>query len=94
MTSPSQLETVQKEIDDVKAEILETKEALAAAQRDADVHFLRKQLEQLREKENILLQGQASGEHCLPGYLLPPPGWVACTLLVYVMKTLAHMDLC
>jgi len=101
MTSPSQLETVQKEIDDVKAEILETKEALAAAQRDADVLFLRKQLEQLRkekeqlrEEENILLQGQASGEHCLPGYLLPPPGWVACTLLVYVMKTLAHMDLC
>jgi len=82
MTSASQLETVEKEIDDVKAEILETKDALAAAQHDADVHFLRKQLEQLRkkeeqlrkkeeqlrEKENILLQGQASGEHCLPWY--------------------------
>jgi len=100
MTSPSQLGTVQKEIDDVKAEILETKDALAAAQHDADVHFLRKQLEQLRkekeqlrEKENILLQGQASGEHCLPCYLLPRAGWVACTLLVYVMKTLDHMDL-
>ncbi len=78
MTSPSQLETVQKEIDDVKAEILGTMEAHAAAQCDADVHFLRKkgeQLrkkeEQLREKEIILLQGQASGEHCLPCYLLP-----------------------
>jgi len=78
MTSPSQLETVQKDIDDVKAEILGTMEALAAAQCDADVHFLRKkgeQLrkkeEQLREKEIILLQGQASGEHCLPCYLLP-----------------------
>ncbi len=84
MTSPSQLETVQKEIDDVKAEILETMEALAAAQCDADVHFLRKkeeqlrkekeqlrkEKEQLREKEIILLQGQASGEHCLPCYLL------------------------
>ncbi len=71
MTTPSQLELVRKEIEDVKAEIQETKEALAAARRDADVDFLRKQLEQLNKKENILLeeknillQGQASGQHC------------------------------
>lgn len=100
MTSLSQLETVQKEIDDVKAEILETKEALATAQHDSDIKFLRQQLHQLRKKEEqlreerILLQGQASGEHCLPCYLLPPPGWAACTLLFYVMKALDHMDFC
>ncbi len=78
MTTPSQLETVRKEIDNVKAQILETKGALAAARRDADVDILRKQLEQLNQKENILreeknilLQGQASGQHWLPWH----QGW-------------------
>lgn len=51
-----QLETVQKDIDDVQAEILEIEEALAAAQCDADVHFLRKQLEVMPERKVILLQ--------------------------------------
>lgn len=51
-----QLETIQKDIDDVQAEILELEEALAAAQCDADVHFLRKQLELMTERKLILLQ--------------------------------------
>ena len=73
MTTASQLETVRKEIDVVKEKILKTEKALDAAQQAADVDFLRKQLEQLnrqlsslREKEVILLQGQVSGQHCLP----------------------------
>ena len=84
MTTPNQLETDREEIDIVKAEIRDTKEALAAARRDADIDFLRQQLhqlrkegEQLRDKEIILLQGQASGQHCLSRYFLPPLGWVA-----------------
>ncbi|KAL3131323.1 hypothetical protein ABBQ38_000612 [Trebouxia sp. C0009 RCD-2024] len=67
MTTPSELETVRKEIHDLKAEILNTKEALAGAHVAADVDFLCKQLERLhtekivlQEKENILLQGHAS----------------------------------
>ena len=81
MTTSSQLGTLQTEIDDLKAEILSIKEALAAAQTTPEMGFLRKQLEQLnntrnllQEKENILLRGQASGEHCLPRYFLPPHG--------------------
>ena len=69
------------EILDTKAEILDTKKALAAAQAPADITYLRQQLDNLskkeivlREEKNILLQGQASGEHCLPCYLLPPLG--------------------
>ena len=76
MTTPSQLQTVRREIADIKAEILETKKALAAAQAPADVAFLRQQLGDLNkekivlnERQNILLQGQKSGEHCLPRYL-------------------------
>ena len=81
MTTPSQLGTLRSKIDELEAKILKIEEALAAAQAPADVAFLRKQLEQvnntrnlLQEKENILLRGQASGEHCLPRYLLPPLG--------------------
>ena len=72
MTTPSQLGTLRSKIDELEAKILKIEEALAAAQAPADVAFLRKQLEQLQEKE--LLRGQASGEHCLPRYLLPPLG--------------------
>ena len=54
MTALSQLETIRNEIDDLKAEILNTKEALANAQDAADVDFLRKQLERLH-KEKIIL---------------------------------------
>ena len=75
MTTPSQLGTLSGKIDEAK--ILKTEEVLAAAQRTPDVEFERKQLEQLnrqlsslREQETILLQSQASGEHCLPCYLL------------------------
>ena len=78
MTTPSQLGTLQTEIDDLKAEILSTKEALAAAQTTPEIEFLRKQLEQLnntrnllQEEKNILLRGQTSGEHRLLCCLLP-----------------------
>lgn len=80
MTTFSQLETVQKKIDDLDAKILNTEAALAATQSATDIDFLRKQLERYKEKivrceqETILLQGQASGVYgvyCLPRYLLP-----------------------
>ena len=81
MTAPSQLEIVRREIADIKAEILETKEALAAAQEPADTTFWRKLLEQLnrqlsslREQETVFLQGQLLGEQCLLCYLFPPFG--------------------
>ncbi len=76
MTSHSQLQAVQQEIDSVKAEIQQTKQDLAKAKADNDskeVDFLRKRLEQLDKKENslreqqtILLRAQAPGQHCLP----------------------------
>ena len=56
MTHPSQLEIVRSEIADIKAEILNTREALAAAQGITDIDFLRKQLEQLNNTRNLLLQ--------------------------------------
>ena len=81
MKTPSQLEIVRREIADIKAEILKTNKALAATQNTTDVGFLRKRLEHLdrkeiilRQQETILLQGQASGEHCLPRDLLPTLG--------------------
>ena len=65
-------------MDNLETEILNTKDALADAHRAADIAFLRKRLEQLDrkeiallEQETFLLQGQASGEHCLLPYLLP-----------------------
>ncbi len=79
----SQSAAVQKELDDVKAEILETKEALDAAQRAGDaaeVDYLRKRVESLdkdrnmlREQQTVLLQGQASGQTARPAIT-----WLAC----------------
>ena len=76
MTTPIQLGTLRGKIDELEAELLDTKKALAAAQAPADIAFLRQQLGDLnkkeiilREKENILLKGQVSGEQCLPRYL-------------------------
>ena len=83
MTTSSQLGTLRGKIDgleaeilDTKTEILDTKKALAAAQAPTDITYLRQQLDNLskkeivlREEKNILLQGQASGEHYLPCYL-------------------------
>ncbi len=76
MATPSQLQTVQKEINYVKAQIQDKETDLAIAQRAGDaaqVDFLRtrvvsldKEIIKLREKENIMLQGQASGQHCSP----------------------------
>ena len=74
MTTPSQLGTLRSKIDELEAKILKIEEALAAAQAPADITYLRKKEIVLREEKNILLQGQASGEHCLPCYLLPPLG--------------------
>ena len=100
-----QMQAVQQEIDYVKAQQERNEQDLTIAEQAADearVGFLRKCLEQLnrqlsslREKENILLQGQASGQHCLPCYILPPLGWVACTrLFVCVRKAPDHMEFC
>ena len=78
MTTPSQLGTLCGKIDRLEAEILDTEKALSAAREPADIAFLRKQLEQLnnkrnllQEEKNIFLQGQASGEHCLLCCLWP-----------------------
>ena len=72
MTTPSQLGKLRGKKDELEAEILDTKKALAAARAPADTIFLRQQLGDLnkeniilRGQETILLQGQASGEHCL-----------------------------
>jgi len=65
----SQMQAVQQEIDNVKAEIQATKQELAAAEQADDgakVDFLRNSLLALREKENIILRAQAPGQHCLP----------------------------
>ena len=80
MMTPNQLEIVRREIADMKAKILKTEEALAAAQEPADIAFLRileqlnRQLSSLRERETVLLQAQPSGEQCLLCYLFPPLG--------------------
>ena len=76
MTTLSQLETLQKEIDRLEAKILKTEEALAATQSTTQIDILQKQLERLHrerivrcEQETVLLQRHKSGEHCLPRYL-------------------------
>lgn len=74
MSTPNELETVRRKIDDLGAKMLKTEEALAAAQSTTEIDFLRKQLLLLQEKENILLRGIASDERCLPCYLFPPLG--------------------
>ena len=81
MTTLSQLEITRREIADIKADMLKTNEVVAATQNTTEVPFLRKRLERLhkekiilREQETFLLQGQASGEHCLPRYPLPSLG--------------------
>ena len=92
MTTPSQLGTLRRKIDGLEAELLETKKALAAAraQEPADIAFLRQQLGDLNkekivrlQQENILLQGQASGEQGLPRYL--------CHHLAELAKLHAHL---
>ncbi len=88
MTSHSQLQAVQVEIESVKEEIQQTKCDLAKARADKEVDFLRKQLEQLSKKENILrekeiifLRAPASARRCLPCH-----HWLACIqLFVHVI---------
>ncbi len=73
MTSHSQLQAAQQEVDSVKAEIQQIKQDLATAEQAEDgarVDFLRKLLLSLREQQNILLRVQASGQHCLPCHRL------------------------
>ena len=74
----SQLEAVRQDIHDVKEKIVRIEQNLASAEQagnkgaEEEVRFLRGRLEKLdsqllslNEKENILLRGQASGNHCL-----------------------------
>ena len=77
MTVPSQLETVSREIAQIKTNIQRTEQALAAAQEPADIAFVRQQLLDLTKeklllikRQNMFLEGQVSGEHCLPRSLL------------------------
>ena len=65
MTTPSQLGALRGKIDELEAEILDTKKALAATQSATDIEFLRQQLGDLnkekiilREQETILLRSQ------------------------------------
>lgn len=63
----------QPKIDPVQAEIQRTEQDLVAAEQLGDgakVVFLRKKLEQLREKELILLRIQVQGQMHLPDRLL------------------------
>lgn len=74
MTQLRELGEVRREIANITAEIERTDESLAATQMTTGVDSLRKQLADLR-KEKLLLREQetillASGEHCLPRYLL------------------------
>ena len=64
-----QMQAVQQDINNVKAEIQATKQELAAAKQAEDgakVDFLRNSLVALREEKNIILRAQAPGQHCLP----------------------------
>ena len=86
MTTPSQLGALRGKIDELEAEILDTKKALAATQSATDIEFLRQQLgdlnkekiilrEQetilLRSQETVLLRSQVSGEQCHAAYCHP-----------------------
>ena len=88
MTTPSQLGTLRGKIDELEAEILDIKKALAAAQTPADIAFLRQRLGDLDKKEIFLLeqqnrlQGPAPGEHRLPCYLLP----LSCCSSIHTFK--------
>ena len=95
MTTPSQLGTLRGKIDELEAEILDIKKALAAAQTPADIAFLRADIAFLRQrlgdldKKEILLleqqnrlQGPAPGEHRLPCYLLP----MSCCSSIHTFK--------
>ena len=74
MSSPTQIENVQQQIEGVAQEVSEVKASLSAAELAGDgdkVSFLRERLTQLdkkevalREEKNILLRAQQGGEHC------------------------------
>ena len=67
MSSQTQLDNLQQKIEGVAQEVSEVKAGLSAAKQAGDVDevsFLRTQLLQLREKENLLLRGQQGGGHC------------------------------
>ena len=84
------MQAVPQKIDYVEAQQERHQQDLAIAEQATDesrVAFLRRcleelhrQLSNLREKENILLQRQVSGQQCLPCYIVTPLGWVACAL--------------
>ena len=67
----NQVEATQNNLNGVTAEILETKQVLVAAEEGAVTAWWGKQLEQLREHQNLLLahktvvlQSQAQGQLC------------------------------
>ena len=67
MSSLHQLQTGQPEIDTVQAEIQRAEQDLVAAKQlgdGAEVAFLRKKLEQLREKELIIMRARTQGRAC------------------------------
>ncbi|KAL0039221.1 hypothetical protein WJX77_011871 [Trebouxia sp. C0004] len=74
MSSQTQVENVQQQIEGAAQEVSEVKASLSAAKHAGDgdeVNFLRIQLEQLykkevalREKENLLLRAQQGGGPC------------------------------
>lgn len=73
MTTRSQLQEVQRKIADITAEMRKVQSALTAIQDTEHIDFLRNKHGRLHkervafcQQETILLQGQASGEHCLP----------------------------
>ena len=67
MTTPSQLETVRGETAEIKVEIVQNEEALAAAREPADKAFLHQWLRDLDKKEIILLEHQNRLQGQLPG---------------------------
>ena len=68
MSSLHQLQAGQPETDTVQAEIQQAEQNLVAAKQagdGAEVAFLRKKLEQLRDKELVILRWQTQGQMCL-----------------------------
>ena len=102
-TAHTQLQAVQQDIKDVKAELYQVKQDLAKAKSDNDnqeVDFLRKrveamdkQLSSLREKDNILLRDLLGGQHCfLPLLMAFLP--VCCPVHAAVLASSVSVGFC
>ena len=90
----SQLEAVRQDICSVKDKIMAIEQDLVIAKQsgnkggEEEVNFLRGRLEKLdsqlvslQEKENILLRGQASGNHCFQLVHIGLPVFTSCWTL-------------